>query len=411
MRRHIISFFLAVFLLAPLILYSSRAYCVSEDLQQQHDFKQDRKNAGFMEKQLERLQQYLDMDSLKSARRAAENAEKYYGKISDRFRVDPEVMALKARMDTLGRYLSNRESGVASLNPKAEKLLPERIAFARLVKPYLSTYRMLEAGKTGAVDGYVMGHHAKLDEGLPEFKAFEAEFRRELALLIEEDPGYSHDCVSVDEFLDAFKNADKYRKMFGGALNTAALDRLITELGDEETGLIKGDPFPESFLDVLYGPLADAPFPDVIEIQARAQKDGLPPLPEDKLNTIAGYKAKLRRLLAQTAGNHSWKSEKTVLYPYKNIQMEKLLLREAAKRTGGLIMVEYGALPEDQWRLRKNGLGIPLYRVGQGYALFQKEGEPFLRGYSIEFVRHFNGNDYDPVSVVKMPFEMTPCKD
>ena len=65
---------------------------------------------------------------------------------------------------------------------------------------------------------------------------------------------------------------------------------------------------------------------------------------------------------------------------------------------------------KDEWHINKNELGVPLSRTGSGFALFQKDGEPFKRGYEITFTGDFNGVGYEPISRARLTSYVWPYK-
>jgi hypothetical protein len=358
--------------------------------------KDDKKNAGFLEKQVDRLEKYLDENSIESAQRTSEKAEKYYEKISPGYQGSTEVSALKTRLDTLNKKLADIESKAQAAGALANTLYTEGTVYTTIIKPHLDTFYMLAYAKEGDVSRYREDELAKLKEQLPAFKAFESEFRSKLPNLIEHKPDYAYDGITVSDFLDAFENADLYGSNFASLQSSGSLDSFIELLSGDEADLKRGNGLAEIWMEDLYGSKAGAPFDEVKSAQEKAKKEGVT-LPQEKLEAIAAYKPKLRSLLEETAAKNSWKDSKASDYPYKSGALEKLLV--AVEKNSGFKLVQYGTTPEDKWEITKNALGIPLYKSSPGFALFQKKGEPFLRGYSIHFSREFNGNGYDPVKL------------
>ena len=122
-----------------------------------------------------------------------------------------------------------------------------------------------------------------------------------------------------------------------------------------------------------------------------------------KENAIDLLDKKLRSLLLTTASKNKWNSKR---YPYS----DKYMIRTANNfvTAKDVKVVKVGMVTN--WRISKNSLGIPLHKYGYGYILFQKQGEPFKRGYRAKFFREYNGSSYEQISEMTLISEITPFK-
>ena len=72
---------------------------------------------------------------------------------------------------------------------------------------------------------------------------------------------------------------------------------------------------------------------------------------------------------------------------------------------------EIAMTSDSEWKIVKNAFGIPLRKVGYGYVLFEKDGEPFQRGYKASFTRVYNGSKYESISSMSISRYFTPHED
>lgn len=380
---------------------------LSAETEKGEALEDNRKILESMGKKVDEVQKYLDMDSLVSARKSVENAERFYGKLTPDFQQSPEAVAMKKRLDDQDKVVAQKEADLKAGIENANALNMQKSTFTSIIRPYLRLYYMLDAGKTKNVSSYSISDIEKLDNQLPEFKAFEPKFRETLPVVIEQSPTYTYEGASVEGVLDAFKNADTYRVNFIKAVQEQSLDKVISDMAEYAVIYQKGKAVSDHMMDELYGERAKNNFKSFEIIEQSSKATGFP-LPQDKVKKLADLKPQMRGILEAEAEKHAWKAEKKSKYTYRSGRLEDVLERTIKAEKKGMELVEYGTLPEIDWRIKKNGLGIPLYKTCDSFALLKKKGEPFCRCYYFSFTSNYNGSEYEPVSSVSIESVSVP---
>lgn len=96
---------------------------------------------------------------------------------------------------------------------------------------------------------------------------------------------------------------------------------------------------------------------------------------------------------------------------YKDGQMKSALKR--AISDAGLSFKKYGLTHAD-WTIKKNGLGVPLYRIRDSYVLTKAKGDGFCRMYKLTGKAQYDGSGYTkPVISLDAdsdPYVVTSCQ-
>lgn len=258
-------------------------------------------------------------------------------------------------------------------------------------------YYLLNAGKNKSADdrAYDFDDIDTLKDKLPEFLAYESEFRKSFPNLIQGKPDYSYEGIAVGNLLDLMKNAKEYQADFTEVVGNRLLDIKAEEAEKIVSGINDYKLVPPRWLDDIYGKETSNEYFD-LDTKLKPYYDAASrPLPDDRMQKLAGYKPKIRKLLEAAAKTVSWNGKK---YSMQNSAMENTAERFAEKK--GWKLVEYGST--DTAYLKKNHLGVPLHKYYEGKIVVRVPNEPFDRGYSVTFYDHFDGTGYPGISELKI---------
>lgn len=365
--------------------------------------KHDKKYKGFVEKQLKGISKNLSRDSLRSAERNVKQAEIFIGKISSGFMAGAEGVALRKELDDLKKQVADRKAGAATASQNANALLQEKVNYGSSVRKHSRVYYLLNAGKNKSADDrtYDFGDIETLRDKLPEFLAYESEFKKSFPNLIQGKPDYSYEGIAVGNLLDLMKNAKEYQANFTEVVGNRLLDIKAGEAEQIVSGINDYKRVPPRWIDDIYGKETSNEYFD-LDSKLKPYYDAVSrPLPADRMQKLAGYKPKIRKLLEATAKTVSWDGKK---YSMQNSAMEKTAERFAEKK--GWKLVEYGCT--DTAYLKKNRLGVPLHKYYEGKMVVRVPNEPFDRGYSVTFYDHFDGTGYPGISELKIDQRACP---
>lgn len=363
----------------------------------------DEKYRGFVEKRIQEIKKYLDMNSLASAERNVKQAEIYIGKISDGFMAGPEGIALRSKLDDITKLVGDRVSGAQAASANADAILQEKINYGPSVRKYANTYYLLNAGKNKSAGDYSYGfdHIETLKNGLPEFLAYESEFRKNFPNLIQGAPDYNYDGIVAGNVLDLIKNAKEYQANFTEVVGNRLLDNTFDQCDDIVSEFTAHNMIPSPWLDDLYGSKTTNDYLDM-DKKLKPSYDAVSrPLPMDRLQKLATYKPKIRKMVESAAKKLSWDGK---TYKVQNGDMENVAEHYAEKK--GWKLVEYGST--DEVYLKKNGLGIPLHKQYRGMIVVRTGQEPFNRAYHVDFYDHFDGNGYPGISELQFTSRAIP---
>ncbi len=396
--RYLWAFFIVIFALGFTVPVDA-----AKPKTKEQQLKQDKRYKGLVEQRLMRINKYLTQDSLVSAERTVKQAEKYIGKISSGFMAGAEGVALRKELDDLKKQVADRKAGAATASQNANALLQEKVNYGSSVKKHSGAYYLLNAGKNKSADGraYDFDDIETLKNKLPEFLAYESEFRKSFPNLIQGKPDYSYEGIAVGNLLDLIKNAKEYQANFTEVVGNQLLDIQAGEAEKIVSGINDYKLVPPRWLDDIYGKETSNEYFD-LDTKLKPYYDAVSrPLPADRMQKLAGYKPKIRKLLEATAKTVSWDGKK---YPMQNSAMEKTAERFAEKKVWKL--VEYGST--DTAYLQKNSLGVPLHKYYEGKIVVRVPNEPFDRGYSVTFYDYFDGTGYPGISDLKIDLRACP---
>lgn len=350
--------------------------------------KRDERAITTTKKYLLQGQTYLESAySLASTRRALNTAIGAFAKISESGQKMDASIELKRQLDDLvsateaaeAQDMKNREHTMILFNLRS--LLSEYIKKNPIIFD-------LQEGK-GGTDTTLLSRLKYIKENYDGLTDKEAKFKQQFAPLIEADtdtPDTSRNSPAI--ILELFKNKEKYRNAFVRNIGENKLNKQLNILTEVEQKLESDYPVQEWVLNILYGPQENEVFDVVREISPYYDWAGIP-LPEEKLKTLADYKPKIRKLIEAQASKARWDEEK---YGYSNAVIEKA----AKKGMDSMTFIKAAITGNDDWYIHKNALGIPLYKVVKGFALYKHKGEPFKRGYVVRFFKTYNGNGFEP---------------
>lgn len=382
---------------------------LSAEREKQETLEDNKEVLGNMGKKIDEIQKYLDMDSLVSARKNVENAERYFQKLTPDFQNSPDALVMKKRLNDMDKVVAQKEKDLEASIANTNAILEEKGRYGSIIRPYLEVYYILDAGKVKDVSRYSLRDIEKIENQLQAFKDFEPKLRESIPTVIAQSPGHTYEGASVEGVLDAFKNADAYRADFIKAVHAQSLDKLIEDMSDRAASYKAGKIIGDSMMEELYGERAKRNFNLFDDIEQSSKATGFP-LPQDKVKKLVDFKPMMRSSLESVAEKNSWKAEKKSKYSYRSGRLEDVLENEIEKDKKGMELVEYGTLPEIDWMIKKNALGIPLYKTSNSYALLKKKGEPFYRCYHFTFVSNYNGGGYEPISSVSIQDYSVPYK-
>jgi hypothetical protein len=368
--------------------------------------KKDKKYLGFTTKKLDGIQTYLDRDNLVSARRDLESALRYYEKLSDDFKQSDEGVALTSEIDALGKKLVEAEAASQAESDNKSAILDAKVSYGTAIRPYLSSFHMMWSGQNNDRGTYGLDNVATLIESYSEMDAFEAQFKEKFAVLIEQEPTYTYEGFSVADVLAFLKDKKTYRDTFVTMVCGAMLDEFAASMEEVYTQLEEQGYFNATWMDDLYGDLANEEFESIKRITPYYGQIGQT-APQEKLDAIAAYKPKMRALLEKTAKKGSFDKS---TYSYCSSEHKKVAENYGKEYNRNMSLVKVAQTSKDEWDINKNSLGIPLGRTGHGFVVYEVDGEPFKRGYKASFYSEYNGNGYEPISSIDLGYYIYPIK-
>jgi hypothetical protein len=364
--------------------------------------KKDERKYKLAQKKLKAVQDYLDRGNLASAKRNIETAKRYYGNFSESFKKRKEIRNYKSKLDAIEKKITEIEKAEANrLQGKEEVHKLSRQEYPKAIRPHSQTLFMLFAGKTKNMRGFTLRDVKKLQEAWDRLGPFEAEFKIKFKKLIEANPNYAYDNISVNDVLDLLGNRKAYRDEFVKMACSQELDKMISFLDEMFSEVETSARIKEVYLDGLY---------TNNQQESGVAKKVLPyyqwigkSIPKEKLDAVNGYKPKLKKMLAIAAKKNKFDKSQ---YKYKTKEIEKA----AAAYGKEWKLIKVAKTSKNAWKITKNSLGIPLHRTSSGFAVYQVKGEPFKRGYKVGFHSVYNGKGYDAISSITRSNEVYPMK-
>ncbi len=397
--RYIWAIFLSLFMLG----FSIQADAAKPKTEAQQ-LKHDKKYKGFTEKKLHSIRKNISANSLTSAKKGIKQAEKYIGKISSGFMAGAEGTALRKELDLLKKKVADMSAGAATASANANALLQEKINYGSSVKKHATAYYLLNAGKEKSAGNYAydLDDIETLKNELPEFLAYENEFKKSFPNLIQSTPDYEYEGIQVGNLLDLFPNASAYQANFTDVVGNRLLDNLFAQTENIVSELDAHNMIPSAWLDDhLYGSTPTNDYFDIDKTLKPYYDAVSRPLPNDRLQKLATFKPKIMKMLESIAKKLSWDSKS---YSVQNSDMKKIAQLTAKKK--GWKLVEYGST--DTAVLTKNALGVPLHKAYKGMIVVQANKEPFNRAYHVVFYDHFDGTGYPGVSELEFTSRAMP---
>ncbi|MDW6001305.1 CBS domain-containing protein [Vibrio mangrovi] len=376
---------------------------------EEKQLKVDQRQTALALKKINSMQRYIEEDNIKSAERTIKQASKYYGKVSDEFKEnDKDAILVGQKIEEYAAAIQQLKDNREAQHQLNETLTQEQRAYSKMVTQWEGVIELLMVGRDKDTNtNYYLGKFPKFEESYAQFVSIEAQVREKLPNLIQLHPKASVNIppkkISVGEFLDLVHNAAKYRKEGYQVVCDKLFDEQLAYYEKEYNTLKSDDYLNVRWLSRLYGKNADNDIRDIAEIKQAYQSAGIE-ASKERQDRLASIKPKMRALLKEKAEHHHW-SEHEDQYSYSDGDMKRILSKS------GRDVEEMGALPAREWKIAKNGLGIPVNRHSNGYVLYEVEDAPFLAGFSVIFYRPFNGQDYDPVSNVSLRDVFVPYED
>lgn len=380
---------------------------VKEQLDGEKQAKKDDRSIASIEKYLAKIQPYLNEDNIPSARRSVNDATRIFAKISEVGQQQENVVALRTRLDQLTKVVEESEIADQERKELLNAMIMQRSQYGSFIESHrvsTSWLHMLNHGKNEDSGNYSLSELAELREIFASLAAKQSEFNEKFKLLIEQEPGYVQNGFAVTDIIDLFENRVKYRDALVELVCQNYLDSNLKRMENTYSSLESDGCIPAFWLEDLYGPKAKEPF-DAVQDVLPHYKWIAKAAPQEKLDAIAAYKPKLRKLLETKAKSNKWNKSK---YAYNSDPIKKEAKLIAERKNMDLKKVAMTS--KDEWHINKNELGVPLSRTGSGFALFQKDGEPFKRGYEITFTGDFNGVGYEPISRARLTSYVWPYK-
>ncbi|GEM_PF-4663944 len=401
------SMFLILFLVTNVsfTFFTGDVHAKQMTAQQKQDRK-DARNFKSAQKRLSELKKYLENENLSGAKRSANYIHKYYGRLSDKFKNTSEAIEFKIEADALIAKFSQQEESVNSSRNNAFELINQKAAYGSSINPYKDLFYYLYAGKTGELDDYSFMEVEKLVALWEDFNTFGKNFNENFNVLIEQAPTYEHDHISVDVAVELLKKRKEYRDSFVTLICDQELNAMVQVLNDAVQELGSEGYMSRTWLEELYGDKAQESFETVLKVTSYYEWIGQE-TPDAVFSKIAEFKPRLRDLLVKMSKKNKWDNS---AYPYSNSAMKKTAQAYGDSYSRNLTAVKAGMKSDNEWRINKNELGIPISRSGRGFVVFQKQGEPFKRGYDVLFTEKFNGNDYEEISGMTLGDVVFPMK-
>jgi hypothetical protein len=363
--------------------------------------EKDAKFLARVKKYVEQTEGYLEGKSLDSVTRSFNNATVDLKLVSEEGLQTKEGIAVKAQYDAVALRVAAVTVAEKERVELSIKTGVQRDFFYKFLSTYKNPIYALIYGKRGTQrDSFL--DVAPLKESYKELDTAAATFNENVNLL---DPAYEYDGFTVELLKDLLANRVIYRDALVEAVSLNILEARIQGQQRVLAKIREDSHIHNCYMDILYGDEADKPYGVIDEISLYYAWIGKP-MPQAKVDELNSYKSALRDQLVKTFKDNKWGKSK--------FKIKDKYMKDAAQRfadRNDLELLDYALEDKDKWSIKKNELGVPLYRNGKGYVLCQKAGEPFKRGYIVDFKSVYSGGGgYEPISSLHPSEYIIPCK-
>lgn len=366
----------------------------------------DGKATKNLERKIDQAQENLDKKMPSFAFDATEKAKQYYEHISDAGKKLDNVKKLKSKLDKLSATLAKIQADEDAQQKLRTALNEEQSNFYSYINTHHNALTWLAQGKyKDRITNTDINDVEKFKEKYAVLSTTEKELRALAKNMIQEKDDTQKRGFSVADVLELLKNKETYRNTFVDVSANQWLDKMIEKRKELVETLNKQGTLWRDWVVDIYGENKNTKFKGVISVESLYKWIGKK-APKAKIDAIAAYKPKLRKLVESAAKSNKWKQSK---YPQVSKGMKKLGKRIA--KNDKIEFVGAGRAKNVDWKVVKHELtGIPLYKHSKGILVFRHKGEPFARGYEVSFKKHYDGTKYDDVTEAKFDYDVIPFK-